>query len=75
MFYTDGLFEVADAADRLLGMRGFLSIAQTTWDHDLFAIADHVLRAIHEHQHGPNTDDQTLVVAEFRPSASSQTPC
>ena len=68
LFYTDGLFEVADAEDRQLGMRGFISMAQATRRDDIFSAADHLLQAIRDFQHGPNTDDQTLVVAEMRPT-------
>lgn len=73
LFYTDGLFEVVDAEDRQLGMRGFVSMAQATRRDDVFSVADHLLQAIRDFQHGPNTDDQTLVVAEMRPTTCDQT--
>ena len=72
LFYTDGLFEVVDAEDRQLGMRGFVSMAQATRRDDVFSVADHLLQAIRDFQHGPNTDDQTLVVAEMRPTTCDQ---
>ena len=65
-FFTDGLFEVLDAEDRQLGLRGFTDIAKATMGRDLFEVADDVLERVREYQHGPNTDDQTLIVAEMR---------
>jgi sigma-B regulation protein RsbU (phosphoserine phosphatase) len=64
--FTDGLFEVLDAEERQLGLRGFTDIAKTTMALDLFEVADEVLERVRQCQHGPNTDDQTLVVAEIQ---------
>ena len=64
--FTDGLFEVLDAKERQLGVRGFTDVAKTTMGRNLFEVADDVLQRVHEYQHGPNTDDQTLIVAEIR---------
>lgn len=64
--FTDGLFEVLDAEQHQLGLGGFTDVAKTTMGRDLFEVADDVLEMIHEYQHGPNTDDQTLIVAEMR---------
>lgn len=65
-FFTDGLFEVLNAEERQLGLAGFVEVAKSTMDCDLFEVAGRVLKAVHDYQHGPNTDDQTLVVAEMR---------
>ncbi len=65
-FFTDGLYEVADARGGQLGMDGFRKRAQSTMDDDLFDVADRVFREIRQYQHGQDTDDQTLVVAEIR---------
>jgi len=64
--FTDGLFEVLDAEQRQLGIPGFADVAKTTMKRDLFDVADGVLETIHSYQHGPDTDDQTLIVAELR---------
>jgi sigma-B regulation protein RsbU (phosphoserine phosphatase) len=65
-FFTDGLFEVVNTADYQLRLDGLAKIAQATSRFDLFQVADHVIRTVEEYQHGPSTDDQTLVVAEIR---------
>jgi sigma-B regulation protein RsbU (phosphoserine phosphatase) len=65
-FFTDGLFEVLDAEERQLGIQGFTEIAKATMGHDLFEVADDVLERVREYEHGPNTDDQPLIVAEIR---------
>ena len=64
--FTDGLYEVLDAEQRQLGTRGFTGIARGTIGCDLFEVADRVFRDIRQYQHGPDTDDQTLIVAEVR---------
>lgn len=64
--YTDGLYEVLDAEERQLGIHGFAEIARGTRGCDLFGVADRMFREIQQYQHGPNTDDQTLIVAELR---------
>jgi len=64
--FTDGLFEVVDAEKHQLGIPGLTHLATTTMDRDLFEVADDLLERIRAYQHGPNTDDQTLVVAEMQ---------
>lgn len=65
-FFTDGIFEVLNAEERQLGIAGFAEVARSTMGCDLFEVADNVLKMIHDYQFGPNTDDQTLIVAEMR---------
>ncbi len=65
-FFTDGLYEVIDARGRQLGLDGFGKLAQSTIGYELFDVANRVFQAIRQYQHGPDTDDQTLVVAEIR---------
>lgn len=65
-FFTDGLFEVLDAEQRNLGIQGFTDIAKDTMSLDLFEVADDVLERVRRYQHGSDTDDQTLIVAEMR---------
>jgi serine phosphatase RsbU (regulator of sigma subunit) len=65
-FFTDGLFEVLNAKGRQLGLAGFAEVAKSTTGCDLFEVADSVLKMVHNYQFGPNTDDQTLIVAEMR---------
>ena len=64
--YTDGLYEVVNAEARQLGIQGFTEIARRTIGCDLFEVADRMFGEIQQYQHGPDTDDQTLIVAEVR---------
>lgn len=66
LFFTDGLYEVADVRGRQLGLDGFGRLAQSMMGHELFEVADHVFQQVQPYQHAPDTDDQTLVVAEIR---------
>ncbi len=66
LFYTDGLTETADAEDRQLGTAGLSKIAAAAMSRDLFEMADHILERVAEHEHGPSTDDKTLIVAEIK---------
>jgi phosphoserine phosphatase RsbU/P len=65
-FLTDGLFEIVNANGRQLGLHGIAEIARTTMGDDLSDVSAHVFRTVRQYQHGPTTDDQTLVVAEIR---------
>jgi len=66
LFYSDGLTETAGADGRLLGTDGLSRIAIEAMSLDLFDTADHVLDQVARYQHGPTTDDTTLIVAEIR---------
>jgi serine phosphatase RsbU (regulator of sigma subunit) len=65
-FFTDGLFEVEDADDRLLGMQGLAALAAATRERLLFEVGDDLLKQVDTFQHGPVTDDRTLIVAELQ---------
>jgi hypothetical protein len=66
LFSTDGLAETVDADGRLLGIDGPARIATDAMSLDLFDTADHVLVEVARYQHGPTTDDSTLIVAEIQ---------
>ena len=66
VFYTDGLTETADGDGRRLGTDGLTRIATTAMDVELFDMADHILDQVSHHEHGPATDDKTLIVAEVK---------
>jgi len=66
VFFTDGLFEVNNAQGRQLGIDGLARVVRNAADCDLFETADVVLDQIRRYEAGPNTDDQTLIVAELR---------
>jgi len=65
-FYTDGLPETCDARGKRLETAGLADIAVRAASRDLFEVADFVFAQVAEHQHGPSTDDRTLLVAELR---------
>lgn len=65
LFYSDGLTETADEDGRLLGTSGLTRIAVEAMSRDLFDTADHILDEVARYQHGPTTDDMTLIVAEI----------
>ena len=64
-FYTDGLIELANAAGRQLGTAGLRRIACAAKEEEMSGLADHVLGELDRYQHGPTTDDKTLIVAEM----------
>jgi sigma-B regulation protein RsbU (phosphoserine phosphatase) len=66
LFYTDGLTETAGADGRFLGGDGLARIATEAMSLDLFDTADHILGEVARYQHGPTTDDMTLIVAEMK---------
>ncbi len=66
LFFTDGLYEVADARGCQLGLEGFGKLAQSTMGRELSDVADHVFQEVRQFQQVPDTDDQTLLVAEIR---------
>ena len=66
IFYTDGLTETADADDRCLGTKGLIQIAIQAMSVSLFETADYILQRIAQYQHGPPTDDKTLIVVEIK---------
>jgi len=65
IFYTDGLTETTDRHERQLGVNGLAEIATHAMPLGLFDMADRILDQIAEYQHGPTTDDKTLIVAEL----------
>jgi sigma-B regulation protein RsbU (phosphoserine phosphatase) len=65
LFYTDGLSETVDAEGRYLLTEGLTDVAQQAMAVELFDMADYILDRIDRHQHGPATDDKTLIVAQI----------
>ncbi len=66
LFYTDGLTETADADGDYLGTEGLSAIGVMAQSVSLFEAADDILRRVADFQHGPATDDKTLIVAEIK---------
>ncbi len=65
IYYTDGLTETANENGDYLGTDGLEEIAVDAMSVDLFDAADHILDRVTQRQHGPPTDDKTLIVAEI----------
>ncbi len=66
LFYTDGLTETADADGRCLGTQRLSEIGLKAQPVSLFEAADHILERVASYQHGPATDDKTLIVVEIK---------
>ena len=66
LFYTDGLTETADADGRCLGTEGLSEIGIKAQSVGLFETADYILEHVDDYQHGPATDDKTLIVVEIK---------
>ncbi|MFH1918914.1 MAG: PP2C family protein-serine/threonine phosphatase [Planctomycetota bacterium] len=66
LFYTDGLTETANADGGFLGTAGLGDVAARAKSVGLFDLADHLLDWIARYQHGPTTDDMTIIVAEIQ---------
>lgn len=61
---TDGLSEVADAGDRELGIDGVVRILAEHGTEPLPALEERIFAAAR--RHGPQLDDQTLLLLRFR---------
>ena len=66
LFYSDGISETENAAHKQLGVVGLARLLLETIDRDLFETLDTILQEIDAYQSGPDTDDKTLLMAEFR---------
>ncbi len=64
VFHTDGLMETSDSTRKQLGIDGLASLATVAMRVELFDMADQILDQVA--QHGPATDDITLIVAEIK---------
>lgn len=66
VFYTDGFTETADINDHYLGVAGLAEIARDAMSVGLFQSSARILDRVAAFQHGPATDDKTLIVAEIK---------
>ena len=69
VFYTDGLSETQDVEGTQLGIDGMAGLAANAMSVELFDMADRILAGVNQHQHGPPTDDRTLIVVEIKGNA------
>lgn len=66
VFYTDGLTDVFDSRDDLLGVDGFEQIVRRHAALPLERMKQAILEGVAAYRHGPATDDVSLVLVEAR---------
>lgn len=62
LFYTDGVTEVFDATGAELGEEGLAALTLDAMPAGVFGMLDRLLERVAAFQHGPVTDDRTLVL-------------
>jgi serine phosphatase RsbU (regulator of sigma subunit) len=62
LIYTDGVTEVFDSTGSELGEGGLAGLLANAMSDDLFGMTDRILEEIMAFQHGPATDDRTLIL-------------
>jgi sigma-B regulation protein RsbU (phosphoserine phosphatase) len=66
LIYTDGLTEVFDSTGSELGDCGLVDFVVNARSDDLFRMTDRILEQIVSFQHGPATDDRTLILVGIK---------
>ena len=66
VLYTDGLTEVWNDRDEMLGMDGFTEIVRRHAALPLAEMKQAILRDVEAFRHGPATDDISLVLVEVQ---------
>ena len=66
LIYTDGVTEVFDSAGAELGESGLIGFTRNAMSRDLFVMTDRILEQITAFQHGPVTDDRTLILSGIK---------
>ncbi len=66
VLYTDGLTEVWNERDEMLGMEGFTEIVRRHAALPLAEMKQAILRDVETFRHGPVTDDISLVLVELQ---------
>ena len=64
VFYTDGLTEVFDEHDEMLGVEGLEALVRKSAKRTLPEMRQAILDDVMEWRHGPATDDVSLVIVE-----------
>jgi sigma-B regulation protein RsbU (phosphoserine phosphatase) len=62
LFYTDGVAEVFDATGAELGEEGLARFMREAMTVGVFGMIDRILEQVAAFQHGPVTDDRTLIL-------------
>ena len=66
VLYTDGMTEVFDERDELLGTEGLQQIVQQAARQPLAQMKSSIVENIEKWRHGPVTDDMSLVLVEIQ---------
>ncbi len=64
VLYTDGLTEVFDAKEEMLGIEGLSEIVRTSAELPLEEMKHSIVERVNAYRDGPATDDMSLVVVE-----------
>jgi PAS domain S-box-containing protein len=64
VLYTDGLTEVFDAQEEMLGVDGLAEIVRTSAELPLDEMKHSIVERVNAYREGPATDDMSLVVVE-----------
>ena len=66
MLYSDGLLEVWNQEDEMLGLEGLEKIARTAAALPLPAMRRAIIEGVNSYSAGPVRDDATLILIEVR---------
>jgi sigma-B regulation protein RsbU (phosphoserine phosphatase) len=66
VLYTDGLIEVFNDHDEMLGVEGLAELVRRSAKRTLQEMKQAILDGVTAWRHGPHTDDMSLVIVEFR---------
>jgi serine phosphatase RsbU (regulator of sigma subunit) len=66
VFYTDGLVEVFDSLDDMLGVEGLAALVRQSAERTLGEMKQTILDGVTAWRHGPLADDVSLVIVEVR---------
>jgi ligand-binding sensor domain-containing protein/serine phosphatase RsbU (regulator of sigma subunit) len=66
LIFTDGLTDIAMQSGRTLGLRRFMEIYESTKQLDVSSAALHMVRCADQMLIGPQTDDWTFTIFEWR---------
>jgi PAS domain S-box-containing protein len=66
VFYTDGLVEVFNSLDDMLGVEGLAALVRQSADRTLGEMKQAILDGVTAWRHGPLADDVSLVIVEVR---------
>jgi serine phosphatase RsbU (regulator of sigma subunit) len=66
IFYTDGLVEVFNSLDDMLGVEGLEALILESAQRPIRELKQAILNGVMAWRHGPLSDDVSLVIVEVR---------